>query len=72
ISHLCIFSIFTYILFYIFYAIHPTPQGVGFSHIHCKALKTARFLGLLHCGLAYARGEFAYQTFFNFANIFTL
>lgn len=30
---MCMFSISTYTLFFYLCAIHPTPKGVGFSHI---------------------------------------
>lgn len=33
---MCMFLISTYILFFLFCAVHPTPKVVGFSHICCK------------------------------------
>ena len=33
---MCMFSISTYTLFFYLCAIHPTPKGVGFSHVFVK------------------------------------
>ena len=35
---MCMFSIYTYTLFFYLCAIHPTPKGVGFSHVFVSML----------------------------------